>query len=433
MTNKQPPADTIRIAKELESKLGMTIVPIRGRSNTFGWFFSTLSESDLGIRPYRWVLPQQEVKVTRAFKMVNGANCGYLLFDSSSNLKEDVIEIDGRNIVVTNIKTLEENAELAIFNAHVFYIKNKNATAKFSPEYVRRTEEMLKSLPMNRMNSHKAEDFPIENNQAESLSISQKVEPIGNTPMDDKNTLQIKERGIFIKKNELADVFKGADVMMKLDILKELFGELVSSPDTSYKDIEKFKDELPKMVHQRKWFLEHLEKLKFFETLINNEHTTEEELQKFLENNTWVFGEEYSGILDPKENIGTKNDVHKPDLVLKDITRKGDGVIFSPDLFELKKASTEFVKQDSRKKDEYAPRASVLDAIWQGLRYVEVRLRKGIYSKTFVVLGRHGGNREKQKVLKRLNFHLPNVQLVTYDELLNKARKRIKYYLAEDK
>jgi hypothetical protein len=432
--SKQPPADVIRAASELESSLGVKLFIIRGRRNTFGWFFSPLPEDEIGLRRYRWLLSQQEVKVTRAFRMVNGDDCRYLLFDGSSTLKEDIIELDGRKIVATNIKKLEENIELAKINAHLFHIKNRNVNVKFDSEYVRRAEEMLRSLPTDRSSSNEPESSSIvEESQPIPSSAPKEIKPVLLIPAERENVIQTKEKGIFIKKNELAEVFKNADVMMKLDILNTIFGEFVSSPDTSYKDIQKFQEELPKLVHQRKRLLEHLEELNHFETLIKDAQTTEEDLQKFLENSTWIFGEEYAGVLNPKENIGSKTDAHRPDFVLNDIARKGDAIIFSPDMFELKKASEEFTKQDPRKKDELAPRASVLNAIWQGFRYVDARMRKGIFSKAFIVIGRHGGEKEKQDILRRLNFHLPNIQLVTYDELLNRARKRIKHYLAEDK
>jgi hypothetical protein len=432
--SKQPPIDVIRTVNELESMLGVKLFIIKGRSNTFGWFFSPLPEDEIGLRNYRWLLPEQEVKVTRALRMVNGDNCSYLLFDNSSDLKEDVIEFDGRKIVPINIKKLEKNIELVKINAHIFHIKNRNVNVRFDPEYVRKAEEMLRSLPTNGSSLNETGTVDTaEQYQPTSISIPKEVEQVVPTLTEQENATQIKEKGIVIKKGELADVFKNADTMMKIDILNMVFGEVVSSPDVSYKDIEKFQDELPKLLHQRKRLMEHLEYLNRFETLIKDAQTTEEDLQIFLENNTWIFGEEYSGVLDSKENIGSKTNIYRPDFVLKDIARKGDAIIFSPDMFELKKASLEFTKQNSRKKDELAPNSSVLDAIWQGFGYVDVRMKKGIFSKVFIIVGRHSGNKQKRDILRKLNFHLPNIQLVTYDELLNKARIRIKHYLAEDK
>lgn len=207
------------------------------------------------------------------------------------------------------------------------------------------------------------------------------------------------------------------------DLLLSRFKEGITE-----EEFNQIKKNLPQILLLHNRLKENLKKLDKFEKIVYQDGIPEPQLQQFLTDNSWIFGEEYYGCIKTQEDIGVSSR-NVPDFVLEDILKKGDGFFFIHDV-ELKRADVKIIKHDKRKIGRFAPTSVVLDAIWQGIRYIRERLKTGRYPKVFIVIGRTQNNqKEVEEILSALNFHLPNIQLITYNTLIEHSRKRIKYYL----
>lgn len=94
----------------------------------------------------------------------------------------------------------------------------------------------------------------------------------------------------------------------------------------------------------------------------------EEAIQEFLRKEPWILGDEYYDAI-PQKNVGTEQDRYITDFLLKDMFGLEDHII------ELKKPSFKVTKEPYTK-EERRPTANVLNAIWQGIGYIEENLIK---------------------------------------------------------
>lgn len=147
-----------------------------------------------------------------------------------------------------------------------------------------------------------------------------------------------------------------------------------------------------------------------------NTDSLEEDFQEIIEENPWIFGEEYFSCQSSRTKIGGRS---IPDLKVKDMFNRSGLII------ELKRAiKTE--KKDSRLPDQIAPNAHILDALWQGIRYLEEQIKKGKYGVVYIVIGK--GDKDVRKMLTRINAHIHNIHFMTYEEIIDRAEARIRSY-----
>jgi hypothetical protein len=163
------------------------------------------------------------------------------------------------------------------------------------------------------------------------------------------------------------------------------------------------------------------------------EHDAEErEYQRLLHDNPWMFGSEYSELLDRRHF--TRDD--QQDFMLR---RTADAFL---EVIEIKTAlggADLFVRDRSR--DVWYPRAELSAALAQVLGYLEeldadrlsIKARDSedvnkVRAK--IIIGR---DRDQHQVnaLRRLNGHLHRVEILTFDQLLRIA-ERVVSYLARD-
>lgn len=148
----------------------------------------------------------------------------------------------------------------------------------------------------------------------------------------------------------------------------------------------------------------------------------EEVWQKFFENNSWILGSDFVEILDERvldeENI--------TDLPVKDY----DGFV---NIIELKLSTEEFWIQENN------PAANITKAIMQCMRYImETERRMNDKKKTdklganilkpriTLLVGRSDSWGDSQKEqFKILNSSFHNISILTYDHVLNRAKKII--------
>jgi len=158
-----------------------------------------------------------------------------------------------------------------------------------------------------------------------------------------------------------------------------------------------------------------------FKKLVSAEKT-EPHYQKFLKENFWMFGLEYISCKSQKM-AGAKN---KPDFSLERYDKFRD-------IVEIKRPQDKvFVKSGSRY--HQGPKlkealAEVMDYVDYFLKHVNdeiVEFGETYYKpKAIIVVGRTNGLKDR---VNQLNSFLHRIEIVTYDDLIERAEKIIEFY-----
>lgn len=172
---------------------------------------------------------------------------------------------------------------------------------------------------------------------------------------------------------------------------------------------------------------------KELQRLVEADGTTEQELQQHLKSNPWMFGSEYSELLDRR--TWTRDD--KLDFMLR---RTVDGYI---EIIEIKTAFKDALFIHDASHDSYHPSAKLSPVLGQVIRYIEEveRNRDSILAKdkedtlkirARVIIGRSGDDRNRA-ALRNLNAHLNRIEVITYDQLLHIACRVLAVFAAEER
>lgn len=152
------------------------------------------------------------------------------------------------------------------------------------------------------------------------------------------------------------------------------------------------------------------------------------ELQKWIQNNTWVFGVEYISFFETSK-IGIHSD---SDFIVESL----DGYA---DLIELKKSEFKLFNYDTSH-NNYYPTADLAQAIGQSIEYLKVmedhrHILKDqdnilvLKPRIKIVIGRSSQMNDKEKeALRLLNDSLHNIEVMTYDEIKSRADKLNQHY-----
>jgi hypothetical protein len=152
--------------------------------------------------------------------------------------------------------------------------------------------------------------------------------------------------------------------------------------------------------------------------LVEESESDEHVLQKHLEAHPWMFGSEYSELLDRR--TWTRDD--RLDFMLR---RTVDGFL---EIVEIKTPFAEHLLQLDRARDSYYPSSRLSMVIGQCMRYIEEveRGRDAIVSKdghdplkirARIIMGRDH-DAAHQAALRNLNSHLHRLEVITFDQLL---------------
>lgn len=160
------------------------------------------------------------------------------------------------------------------------------------------------------------------------------------------------------------------------------------------------------------------------EEIISNKHSykNEVEINKFLEENLWMFNNEY--VFFSKNNrINTKN-------ILDLVPKTFDGYV---DIVELKLPSVEIMHFDSSHKNYY-PSSDLTKAIAQCMNYI-LELEKLLANnpsflrpKATIIIGNNKDlTTEENQFLRVLNSSYHNIKIYTYQNLLEKAKNSLSF------
>jgi len=169
------------------------------------------------------------------------------------------------------------------------------------------------------------------------------------------------------------------------------------------------------------------------QSLIEDPSTSEATIQKHLEQNDWMFGSEYSVLLDRR----TWTRDNTVDYMLQ---RTTDNFL---EIIEIKTPFREPLLLHDTSHDSYYSSRKLSRVIGQVTHYIEEveRARDAILSKdgfdtskirAKIIIGRDG-DLGQQTALRNLNSHLNRIEVVTYDQLLKIAANVLNIFEREMK
>ena len=174
--------------------------------------------------------------------------------------------------------------------------------------------------------------------------------------------------------------------------------------------------------------VEEIKKINFLARYVAGQ--PEKIFQKWIENNLWVFGVEYTQHHDAKR-IALFSE---GDLLMESM----DGFL---DLIELKRPNPEFsIFNHDSSHNSYYPSSELSKVIGQCLFYLQkldeykLNLEKEYKIKVLrprikIILGRTKDfNEEQMEALRMLNSNLNHIEIISYDHLINNCRKVIQTY-----
>lgn len=220
----------------------------------------------------------------------------------------------------------------------------------------------------------------------------------------------------------------------KLELVKAILPHIEGT--SSYIDdfVDAFKNSDPETVRHiaiASRIVEYKKAYKGLAELIDNEFSSEQSMQNHLENNPWMFGSEYSELLDRR--TWTRDD--NLDFMLR---RTVDNFL---EILEIKTPFRESLLRYDRSHNSYYPSAKLSPVLGQVMRYIEEveRDRDSILSKdqydtlkirARVIIGRDG-EKDHQIALRNLNAHLYRIEIITFDQLLRIAARVLEVFESE--
>ena len=159
--------------------------------------------------------------------------------------------------------------------------------------------------------------------------------------------------------------------------------------------------------------------------MINENENSEHKFQKLLESNSWMFGSEYSELLERRNWTRDEN----VDFMLR---RTADDYL---EIIEIKVPSIEKLLVYDESHHSYYNSAILSKVIGQVTNYIEEieRNRDSIITKdncdtlkirAKIIIGRDG-NKQQQEALRNLNSHLYRIEIITFDQLAKIANRVI--------
>ena len=212
----------------------------------------------------------------------------------------------------------------------------------------------------------------------------------------------------------------------KIQLIRTIFDQLGDSPSYVADFVSAFEESSPEIlthIATASRFLEYRKSYKQLLQLVQHQSTPEQDFQRHLSNNPWMFGSEYSELL--SRRTWTRDD--NLDYMLR---RTVDGYL---EIVEIKTAFSDQLFIFDASHGSYYPSAKLSPVLGQVVRYIEEveRNRDTILAKDKVdtlkiraraIVGRDGDSGQ-QAALRNLNAHLHGIEIITYDQLLRIAER----------
>jgi hypothetical protein len=212
----------------------------------------------------------------------------------------------------------------------------------------------------------------------------------------------------------------------KLEIVKALLGQLDESFGEVKEYIEIFKNGNAlalKNIAAAAKMVEYKRAFDIMQNHVNANCPSEQTIQEHLRANPWMFGSEYSELVDRR--TWTRDD--QMDFMLR---RTVDGYL---EIVEIKTPFDDDLFIHDKSHDSYHPSSKLTPVIGQVMRYIEEveRYRDSILAKdncdtlkirARIIIGRDGDT-EQKKALRNFNHHMHGIEILTFDQLVRIANK----------
>jgi len=224
----------------------------------------------------------------------------------------------------------------------------------------------------------------------------------------------------------------------KLVLIKQVLHSLDAIDTTSEGFIETLKETTPAVVHNISFaarFVEYKSAYDVFRELVEKDGVSEHEIQRHLKQHPWLFGSEYSELLDRR--TWTRDD--SLDFMLR---RSADGYL---EIIEIKTPFKEPLMRHDSSHDSYFSSSKLSQVIGQVLRYIDEveRNRNSIIAsdkldpfkiRAKIIIGRDQ-DETGQAALRSYNAHLNRIEILTFDQLLRIGKRTIEIFetVADDK
>jgi hypothetical protein len=241
-----------------------------------------------------------------------------------------------------------------------------------------------------------------------------------NTPIE-SGSFRLVDEDFYLTAQNIATLVQKSDSSEKSQLMRAII-EDISDSDTIPTDLKDAFDSgsirLLESISTSARIVQYRRVLVRLQELVNSSTSDETAIQKLLEENPWLFGSEYSELIDRRS--WTRDD--RLDFMLR---RTVDGYL---EIIEIKTPFSDSLFRYDSSHDSHYPSASLSKTIGQVMRYIEEieRDRNAIIARddydtlkirARIIIGRDG-DEEQVKSLHNLNAHLVQIEIITFDQLV---------------
>ena len=244
-------------------------------------------------------------------------------------------------------------------------------------------------------------------------------------------TYRIIDEETYMNVGELAKLFEKVDSSERLQLMKALLKEIgktsyISSELTTV--LETSNGELLQSISIAARLVQYRAAYEELSHLVDTSSTSESAIQKILESKPWLFGSEYSELLERRK--WTRD--NQLDFMLR---RTVDNYL---EIVEIKTPFSDPLMVYDKSHDSYYPSSKLSAVIGQTVRYIAEVERQHDYIlasdnadtlkiRARIIIGRDG-NQNQQQALRNLNAHLHRIEILTFDQLLRMGKRTLNLF-----
>jgi hypothetical protein len=243
---------------------------------------------------------------------------------------------------------------------------------------------------------------------------------------DEIGNFVLVDEGAYLDTKKLADLVLNSDSPTKSHLVRQILEDISkteSIPEYLPEAFQAGSIQLLESISTSARIVQYARILEEFSEMVDTSSVNEPTIQHLLQENPWLFGSEYSELLD-RRNWTRDDDL---DFMLR---RTVDGYL---EIIEIKTPFEQPLFNFDRSHNNYYPAAPLSKAIGQVLRYIEEiqRDRDRIMAvdgidplkvRARIIIGKDG-NEEQNKALRNLNAHLVQIEILTFDQLIRIGRR----------
>jgi len=264
----------------------------------------------------------------------------------------------------------------------------------------------------------------IEGKMVDTVGWDRKLLQIDMTKITSEQLSQLQEEITRLKKSAKKTTKVKVDNSSANKELLIMIGKKEVELSKATAEIKKLKSEADKIkLIELKIKIPKLEKdLRAFEKLINDKTKKEEDYHVFLNEHDWLFGSTYIEV--KSKPSPTSKD--KPDFLLKRYDGFHDVVEIESANDPLFSSKSNRLKMSTNLKDAVSEIMDYIDAYIQETMKQFYEEQREVYKpKGLVIIGKT--KQSEKRELKQLNSFLHDIEVITFNDLIERARKTIEF------